>query len=610
MGGEQKKRAMVPSEEVDVSAEGYKPQVVKAPHVAGFVLRLFVWLVETPILGSLFMSLLKRQNGIIKILEETAIPEVPMFRPEFPPHVPESGVLNVEEEDKDGDPLARVKVAMACLPPYDPCRHLRVEADFPFLYWTIRDYAHAYQSNLTSPTIPFNHKKPSMPLLISFNPEELRKQAAASTQRYLEGKPLSVLDGIFMAVKDDVDCCPYPTNGGTTWFHKVRTVKRDAVCVSRLRCCGVIFIGKANMHELGMGVTGNNPNYGTVRNPHSFERYTGGSSSGSAAIVACGLCPAALGTDGGGSVRIPSSLCGIVGLKTTFGRTDMKGTLCDGGTVDVVSPLAAAVEDIMLVYSAMSGSSPSNKITLNPPPICLPNLSMSDKFDVLRSLKLGKYSEWFNDVKSSDISAKCDEVLNMLSSNYGCQTVEITLPELEEMRNAHLVSIGSEVLCSLNPYYKNGRRTELSLDVRTSFGLFKSFSAANYVAGQRLRRRLMFFHMEVFKEVDIIVTPTTGPYNTLGSLEHGETNYEVSGYLMRFVLAANLLGFPAISIPVGHDEQGLPIGLQLIGRPWGEATILRAAAAVEELCSGSRRRPAAFYDVLRRTGGGGFSPQM
>ncbi|XP_052207958.1 fatty acid amide hydrolase-like isoform X2 [Diospyros lotus] len=108
----------------------------------------------------------------------------------------------------------------------------------------------------------FSNKKPPAPLLISFDAEEVRKQAAASTQRFEEGKPLSILDGIFVSIKDDIDCYPHPSKGATTWFHEVRPVKKDAVSVSRLRSCGVIFVGKANMHELGLGTAGNNPNYG------------------------------------------------------------------------------------------------------------------------------------------------------------------------------------------------------------------------------------------------------------------------------------------------------------------------------------------------------------
>lgn len=510
-------------------------------------------------------------------------------------------VLLLDEEEY---PATRVDSALQCLSPCDPSLDSP-----PYQYWTIRDYAHAYRSKITTPSIVAENiiriveeTNDTKHLLVTFDAEEVRKQAALSTQRFLQGSPISVLDGIVVAIKDDIDCYPYPTKGATTWFHKVRTVEQDAVCVSRLRSCGVVFIGKANMHELGLGTTGNNPNYGTTRNPYSTERYTGGSSSGPAALVASGLCSAAVGTDGGGSVRIPSSLCGIVGMKTTYGRTDIKGALCDSGTVEVVSPLAATVEDAMLVYAAIAGSSRADIISLHPSPLCLPSLSSPDNLNVLHKMRLGKYTEWFNDVGSADISNKCDNILNLLSDKFGCQTVEIILPELQEMRTAHLVSIGSESMSSLNPDCEDGKSSLLTLDTRTSLALFRSFSAADYVAAQCLRRRIMHYHMEVFKKVDIIVTPTTGitaPKIPSSALKSGESNYEVSGYLMRFILAANLLGLPAISVPVGHDKDGLPIGLQLIGRPWGEASILRMAAAVEKLSSENRGRPSTFYDVLR-----------
>ncbi|XP_058081936.1 fatty acid amide hydrolase [Magnolia sinica] len=604
-----KKHVMLPVEDVDISAVKYQPEVIQAPHLTGYALKLFVWLIETPFIGHLILSFLKRQNKIPEMLQNTVIPELPMYRPEFPPQEPEPGVIVIGEDTK---PAVRVESAIECLPPYDPERHLSSNSPGSFLYWTIRDYAHAYRSKSVTPSIVGEHiisaveesngKRPPMPLLISFNAEDVRKQAAASTRRFEEGNPLSILDGIFMAIKDDIDCYPHPTKGATTWFHKVRQVKEDAVCVSRLRSCGVIFIGKANMHELGLGTTGNNPNYGTTRNPHSIERYTGGSSSGPAAIVASGLCPAAVGTDGGGSVRIPSSLCGIVGLKTAYGRTDMKGSTCDCGTVEVVAPLAATVEDIILVYAAMTGSSPADRICLNPSPPCLPCLRSRDNLDALRSLRLGKYSEWFNDVYSTDISSKCEDALNLLTSTYGCQVTEIILPELQEMRNSHVVSIGSESLCALNPDYLSGKGSELTHDTRTNLAVFESFTAAEYVAAQRIRRRIMYYHMEAFKKVDVIVTPTTGitaPLIPPSSLKCGESNLKVSGYLMRFIIAGNLLGLPAISVPVGHDKQGLPIGLQLIGRPWGEATILRVASAVEELCWKFRNQPSKFYDILQ-----------
>ncbi|CAL5434233.1 unnamed protein product [Camellia sinensis] len=391
------------------------------------------------------------------------------------------------------------------------------------------------------------------------------------------GHPLSILDGIFMAIKDDIDCYPYPSKGATTWFHEVRLVKKDAVSVSR---------------------------------------YTGGSSSGPAAIVASGLCSAALGTDGGGSVRIPSSLCGVVGLKTTYGRTDMKG---DCGNYRTNCIKLGGCDTCALP--------------------CLPNLSSYESSNALGSMRLGKYTEWFNDVFSTDISEKCESILTLLSEKHGCKkAMEIVVPELAEMRLAHIVSIGSESLCSLTPDCEDGlwvqpkrmKGGKLTYDTRTNLALFRSFSASDYVAAQRLRRRLMYHHMEIFKKVDVIVTPTTGcsvriPSSLCGvvglkttygrtdmkgmtapvippkALESGESNLEVSGNLMRFVLAANLLGLPAISAPVGYDKQGLPIGLQLIGRPWAEVSILRLAAAAEELCSESKKRPQSFYDILPGT---------
>lgn len=532
-----------------------------------------------------------------------------MYYPEFPLQDPEPEVVLVDE---DRDPVERVHEALRCLPQYDPSVRWTTEENPPFLYWKIRDFAHAYSSGITTPSVvaeyviagieEWNNKKPPMPMLIYFNAEDLKKQAEASTKRFQRGNPISILDGIFVAIKDDIDCFPYPTKGATTFFDQIHTVERDAVCVARLRKCGVIFIGKANMHELGLGVTGNNPNYGTARNPHSVDRYTGGSSSGPAALVSSGLCSIAIGTDGGGSVRIPSALCGIVGFKTTYGRTDMTGVLCDSGTVEVASPLTSSVDDAILVYSAIAGSRPMDKLTLRPSPLCVPNLLSPENSNILGSVKIGKYTEWFNDVSGHEISGTCDDALKLLCSAFGCQIEEITLPELEEMRTAHVVSIGSESFCDLNPHYKAGRKTEFTLDTRTSLALFGSFTATDYVASQSIRRRIMHYHMEAFKKVNVIATPTTGitaPKIPPSALKSGESDYVVSAYLMRFIIAGNLLGLPAITVPVGHDKQGLPIGLQLIGRPWGEASLLRVASAVEELCLKKRKRPSAFYDILK-----------
>ncbi|XP_055816034.1 fatty acid amide hydrolase-like isoform X1 [Solanum dulcamara] len=603
------KRVMIPASEVDLTAVKYIPEDIQAPHLTGFWFKFFVNLIEVPGIGSLIVNRLKNDNKIDEKLKYTVIPEVPMFKPEFPPQEPEPAVASIEEDAKPED---RVELALKCLPEYDPARNWSGDTTASFRYWKIRDYAYAYRSKFTTPSMvaerfisafeEFNNKNPAAPLLISFDPDEVRKQAAASTQRFEQGNPLSILDGIFMAIKDDIDCYAHPSKGATAWMHEVREVKKDAVSVSRLRSCGAILVGKANMHELGLGTTGNNANYGTTRNPHDPDRYTGGSSSGPAAIVASGLCSAALGTDGGGSVRIPSSLCGVVGLKSTYGRTDMTGSLCDDGTVAIIGPIATTVEDTILVYAAILGSSPADRISLRPSLPCVPNFSLQESLQSVESLRLGKYTEWFNDVFSTDISDMCGNVLSRLSEKHGCKTVEIVIPELHEMRIAHIVSIGSEALCGLNPDCYDGKGERLTYDTRTNLALFRSFTAADYVAAQRLRRRLMYFHMKIFKRVDIIVTPTTGmtaPRIPPSALKDGETNLQVSGNLMRFIITANLLGLPAVTVPVGYDKQGLPIGMQLIGRPWCEASILRLAAAIEETCAEPKKKPLQYYDILK-----------
>ncbi|XP_076891445.1 fatty acid amide hydrolase-like [Bidens hawaiensis] len=188
---------------------------------------------------------------------------------------------------------------------------------------------------------------------------------------------------------------------------------------------------------------------------------------------------------------------------------------------------------------------------------------------------------------------------------HGCEIVEITIPELQKMRIAHIVSYGSEALCSLMPRFLERNFQKLALDSRINLAVIQSFTGSNYVAAQRLRWRLMYYHMEIFKKVDIIVTPSTGmtaPKIHPSALACGESDLEVTASLMKYGLTANVLGFPAISVPVGYDKQGLPIGLQLIGRPWCEATILRLAAVIEQQWNEPKRKSVIYFDVTNTKG--------
>ncbi|KAG6551002.1 hypothetical protein Mapa_007235 [Marchantia paleacea] len=584
----------------------------KAPTLSGAALQVFVWMLENPVIGAVILSKLKRQNHITKILNSTVIPDPPMFLPEFPVEAKKDERLVVEVSESC-PAASRVGMAFQCLPLYEAQTDDR--SNYPYLYWTIRDYAEAYKSGRVTPsTVAENFIKAvqdtqkhfgKTTLFCSFDPADIRQQAAASSERFAAGSPISVLDGIFIPVKDEVDCLPHLTNGGTTWLSKVREVRNDAVCVSRLRECGAILAGKTNMNELGMGVSGNNPHYGCVRNPHDTTRYSGGSAAGSVAVVSCGLCPAAIASDAGGSLRIPSSLCGTVGLKTTFGRTTLEGVLPFNYTLEVVCPAGATVEDTMLVYAAILGSTAKDVLYSRP---LVPNLPIFEgapgghEFSlVIGSLKLGMYTDWFNDC-SQDISNACKKALNRLQEKYGTKAREIVVPEMEELQIGHLVTVGSEAAMTSSADYEHGKKNELTYEVRGTMAYFRSFTNRDYIAAQALRRRQMYHHMQIFQEVDVIVTPTTGitaPAIKSGALRDGESNLTMTSDLMRYMAAANFVGLPAISVPVGHDSSGLPIGIQLMGRPWAEATLLQLAFAIEAISSTMRRRPTIFYDLLQ-----------
>eukprot|EP00252_Welwitschia_mirabilis_P011976 TRINITY_DN2661_c0_g1_i7.p1 TRINITY_DN2661_c0_g1~~TRINITY_DN2661_c0_g1_i7.p1 ORF type:complete len:452 (+),score=78.06 TRINITY_DN2661_c0_g1_i7:411-1766(+) len=443
-----------PAAQTDLSKVTYTPDKVEAPHVAGTLLKLCTWFMESGFIGPAVISFIKHKNNFTKILENTIVPEKPMFFPEFPCQDTEQCVKYVENTTP---PVLRVALATECLSSYDSLKRWGENLRNSFLYWTIRDYAHAYRSGLTTPSLvaesmisiinESERRKPAMKFFIDFNATEVRKQAAQATQRFQEGNPLSILDGIFMPIKDDIDCYPHPSRGGTTWFHEIREVKCDSELVSRLRNCGVILLGKANMHEFGMGVTGNNPHHG---------------------------------------------------------------------------------------YAAMSGSSETDMSRLRPMPPCYPYLRSSDSYDLLGKIQLGKYSDWFNDVYAHEIIESSERILTLLHEQYGTETKEIVLPELEESRTAHLVSIGTEALNNCYTFLKEGKLQKLSYDVRINMALFKSFSGANYLSAQCIRRRIMHYYMEAFKYVDVIVTPTTAmtaPKIPTSSLPVGETDLKTSGWL-------------------------------------------------------------------------------
>ncbi|KNA09458.1 hypothetical protein SOVF_153470 [Spinacia oleracea] len=592
-----------PVDELDDNDEVYISPIVTAPRLAGFLVKLFVWFLECRIIGTIIVYFLKKDNLIHKLVSYAELEESPVYVPLHPSEDPPEQEVRCT---KSNNPCERVHEVLECLPSTSS-GSISSETNPWFRRRTIMDYSEAYKSGVMTPSMVAerfiravelsSNPKCNMAFFIGCDAKNILEQAAESTLRHARGEPLSVLDGVPIAIKDEIDCVPYPTTGGTKWLHRFRTCKNDACCVERLRSCGALLIGKTNMHELGAGTSGINPHYGVTRNPYDTSRITGGSSSGSAAVVSAGLCPVALGVDGGGSVRMPAALCGVVGFKPTFGRVPHTGVLPLNWTVGMVGILSGTVEDALITYAAISGQHLLDRPTVLAPKVKLPLLNPKTS---IGDIKLAKYGKWFDDCHA-DIKLSCYRALDKLRNCYGWETMEVTIPEIEAMRLAHYITIGSECTAALDHLRQKFDSAELGWDARVALSIYSAFDGMEYIKAQKVRNRQMHFYNKIFSRADVIVTPTTGvtAYQIKNdALETGELDYINGAAMVRYQIAGNFLGLPAVTVPIGYDEAGLPIGLQFIGKPWAEATLIHIASAVQALCILDYKKPAVFYDLF------------
>jgi Asp-tRNA(Asn)/Glu-tRNA(Gln) amidotransferase A subunit family amidase len=557
----------------------YQPRQMKAPRLTGGSLKMVVRIAEGSGPGALLRRKMLADVGIADFrnahVDEppTPLPELP-----FPKTSGSEATLDVE--------------SLAAAPR---------DTGGPFLPATVTDYAAAYRAGRATPleiaerlldAVEKSEKHdPALRLFIAQNREDVLEQAKAATERLKNDSALGILDGVPVAVKDELDQQGYPTTVGTRFMGKT-PASRDATVVARLRAAGAVLVGKANMHEIGLGVTGLNTHHGSARNPHDPGRFTGGSSSGSAAVVAAGICPLAVGADGGGSIRVPAGLCGVVGLKPTFGRVSEDGAAQLCWSVAHVGPIAATARDAAIGYALMAGPDPADPHSLHQPP---PALEAFDDDD-LSGVVFGVYRPWLEHADPGVVAA-IDETLAGLKVA-GAEIREIEIPELDLFSFAHLVTIASEMAASQKPWLGRHKK-EYGLDIRMNLALASGLHADDYVHAQRIRTRAIRRFLDVLSEVDGIVTPTTGctaPPIRPDALAVGESDLPVLDRIMRFASFANLTGLPAISFPAGHDEAGLPVGCQVIGRPWREDFLLRVARIAESFVA--YRRPKWHADLL------------
>ena len=548
----------------------YVNEPIRAPRLHGRTLRAFVRLLENPLTAALLAPSLIHSLGVSK-LRTAAIDEAPTPSP---------------SHDHRGSGTGTGVL------PVTPLRRHPIR--------TIRDYADAFTQGLVTPegvaerflhaVAASDQNLPPLRAFIACNREDILLQARASTTRHRAGKALGLLDGVPVAVKDELDMKPYPTTVGTRFLGNV-VARKDATVVQRLRDAGALLVGKTNMHEIGILPSGINPHFGTVRNPYNLAHNSGGSSSGSAAAVAAGLCPGAVGADGGGSIRIPASFCGVVGLKPTYGRMSEFGAAPLCWSVAHVGPIGATVDDAALLYAAMAGRDAADPNTLGQPPVSF------ERYDgALRGIRLGVYRDWFNDA-DAEVVATCERLVEALV-RLGAEIVEIVIPDLNLTSVAFSLTILAEMAASMS-IHEAEHHCDFGWTTREMLAIVRNTRPSDYVIAQRVRTRALRNFLSALDKVSAIVTPATAltaPRIEERSLPDGESDVDQTMRTMRFAAVANFTGLPAISVPAGYDSRGLPIGLQLICRPWEEGLLLRIAYAADTIVQ--RSRPATYYDML------------
>jgi aspartyl-tRNA(Asn)/glutamyl-tRNA(Gln) amidotransferase subunit A len=391
------------------------------------------------------------------------------------------------------------------------------------------------------------------------------------------------LAGIPLAVKDIFETADFPTSAGTKFELSASATgdpepggpRRDAAAVERLRAAGAVLFGKLNMHEIALGVTNENPHFGDCRNPWDVGRITGGSSGGSAAALAAGLCLASLGTDTGGSIRIPASLCGVVGLKPTYGRVSLRGVIPLSRNLDHAGPMARCVSDAALLLRLIEGYDDDDPASLRPP--------RGGALSRLRGGVRGWKIALADDAYFTDPGIVDAEVLSAVRSaadvfrSLGARVEAVPFPGAREAALANGMMTQADAAA-----FHRGRLAaypgRFGRDVLERLQNGAALPLSEYISARRTqvesRRRFERF----FQSWDILLVPTTpipAPQRS------GKDAVERARLLTRFTAPFNLTGLPALSLPCGLTDAGLPIGLQLIARPWGDGAVLHAAHAYE-----------------------------
>lgn len=427
---------------------------------------------------------------------------------------------------------------------------------------------------------------PGVNAFITVTGDDAMREARASEVAIARGESRGVLTGVPIALKDLFDTAGVRTTAGSKFF-RGRIPDRDAAVVERLRDAGAIVLGKLNMHEWALGVTNVNPHYGPCHNPHALDRITGGSSGGSAAALAAGMCFGALGSDTGGSIRIPASLCGVVGLKPTYGRVSLRGVVPLSWSLDHAGPMARHVADVALMLEVIAGHDAAD-----PGSVDVPTDDYTSGLDAgIDGWRLGVIAdEWLGEIEP-EVRAAVRKAIDTLASA-GARIEELAAPDLPEAARLNgLVTTADAATFHRERMERSPE--DFGQDVLTRLRRGASYGATDYADARRqqtvLRHRFASWFAGHGGSFDAVLLPTTP---CVAPRIEGLDAVAMAPVLTRLTAPFNFTGLPAVSIPCGETSNGLPVGLQIVGAPWTERRVLQVGRAYELAADLNVSRPA------------------
>ena len=406
-------------------------------------------------------------------------------------------------------------------------------------------------------------------------------QSSMKTENASVSAPATTLRNIPFAIKDLFETRGMKTTAGSLFF-KDYIPGEDAAVVQKLKAAGAIIMGKTNTHEIALGVTTVNPHFGVTRNPWDPNRISGGSSGGSAVAVATGMSLAALGTDTGGSIRIPASLCGVVGLKPTYGRVSLRGVIPLSWNLDHVGPITRTVQDAALILQIISGYDAGDPSSVN---ISTDDYLIHIGDQVARkrfALAIGEYME----ETDADVIAAVSEAGKVFAS-LGAKVEKVEMDFLRKAARANTLMTQAD-----GAAYHRERLSEhpewFGNDVRQRLETGRDFSSTEYSLARRTQAEMRHRFVQFFEKFDYLLLPTTP---IPAPLIEGNDAIEQARRLTQFTSPFSLTGLPAISIPCGFSKEGLPIGLQIVAKAWDDAGVLQAARTYEHETNWNTRPP-------------------